>query len=97
MFVDDPVTYASCHSSLSVTECAPAAMSEAVETSRVDGFRESSRAVGARAASLNDGAVDTAKYVHVNTFTLKPLSGKLCFPSWVLEEGVTPVCVNPSV
>uniref|UniRef100_A0A3Q3W420 Long-chain-fatty-acid--CoA ligase ACSBG2 n=1 Tax=Mola mola TaxID=94237 RepID=A0A3Q3W420_MOLML len=59
---------------LSVTECAPAAMSEAVETSRVDGFRESSCAVGARAASLNDGAVDTAKYVHVNTFTLKPLS-----------------------
>lgn len=74
------------HLSLSVTVCEPTAMSEAVvmEASRADGFLESSCAVGDSAASLDDAILDTAKYVHINTFTLTPLSW---FPTWVLEEG----------
>lgn len=77
------------HSSLSVTVCEPAAMSEAVvmEASRADGFLESSCAVGDSAASLDDAILDTAKYVHINTFTLTPLSRDTWFPTWALEEG----------
>ena len=58
-----------CHSSLlSVTVCEPTAMSEAVVMeSRAGGFLESSCGAGDSAASLDDGIVDAAKYVHTNT------------------------------
>lgn len=56
-------------SSLSVTVCEPAAMSEAavMEPHRAGGFLESSCGVADSAASLDDGIMDTAKYVRTNT------------------------------
>lgn len=69
VFVENTVANKPCRSSLSVTACEPTAMSEAVvmEPPRTGGFLESSCGAGSSAASLDDGIVDTAKYVQANT------------------------------